>query len=145
MMTSRKLWYFQKSFRYCLNKGLLYCFQILEWYLIWGNKGVILFQTLDKYFREVWIKVLHCFKIRIKYFGKIIISFLASGDLSSADIHRRQFGPRSGPTECRSWSGSRLLDTLMVFLKEFFKKVNFEKKSADDRRKAWKITQHAKS
>ena len=32
----------------------------------------------------------------------------------------------------------------MVFLKDFFQKVNFEKKSADDE-KAWKITQYAMS
>ena len=92
-----------------------------------NKKDAILFQLLDRYFWEVWIKVFHCFKIRIKYVWKIIISFLASGNLSSADNHCKQFGPRSGPTECWSWSGSRLLDTLMVFLKEFFEKVNFDK------------------
>ena len=32
----------------------------------------------------------------------------------------KQFGPRSGPTNCWAWSGSKLFDTLMVFLKEFF-------------------------
>ena len=44
----------------------------------------------------------------------------------------KQFGPRSGPTELRSWSGSKPFDTLIEFLKEFFEKVNFEKKVADD-------------
>ena len=39
--------------------------------------------------------------------------------LSSADNFCKQFGPRSG---------SKLFDTPMVFLKEFFKKVDFEKK-----------------
>ena len=39
----------------------------------------------------------------------------------------KQFGPRSGPTNRRAWSGSKLFDILMVFLKEFFQKVNFEK------------------
>ena len=34
---------------------------------------------------------------------------------------------------------------LIVFKKEFFEKNNFEKKSAEDNKKAWKITQHAKS
>ena len=38
-----------------------------------------------------------------------------------------QTGPKSGPTFCRSWSGSKLFDHLIVFLKEFFEKVNFEK------------------
>ena len=45
---------------------------------------------------------------------------------SSADNLCKQFGPRSGPTECRSRSGPKQLDTLMVFLKVFFEKVNFE-------------------
>ena len=30
---------------------------------------------------------------------------------------------------CGAWSGSNLLDTQMVFLKEFFKKYDFEKKN----------------
>ena len=39
----------------------------------------------------------------------------------------------------------KLFDTLIVFLKVFFlKKVNFEKKSADNQ-KAYKISQHTKS
>ena len=54
-------------------------------------------------------------------------SFDASGDLSSSDNLCKQFGPRSGPTECRSLSGSKLFDTLIVFLKDFFEKVYFEK------------------
>ena len=45
----------------------------------------------------------------------------------SADNLCKQFGPRSGPTKCRAWSGSKLFNNLMVFLKEFFKKVDFEK------------------
>ena len=41
----------------------------------------------------------------------------------------KQFGPRSGPTDCWAWSGSKLFDSLMVFLKcFFFEKVDFEKK-----------------
>ena len=39
----------------------------------------------------------------------------------------KQFGPRSGPTKCRAWSGSKLFDMLTVFLKEFFEKVDFKK------------------
>ena len=39
-----------------------------------------------------------------------------------------QFGPRSGLTECQSWSGSKKFDTLIVFLKELFENVNFVKK-----------------
>ena len=46
---------------------------------------------------------------------------------SSADSICKQFGNRSGSTECRAWSGSKLFDTQMVFLKELFEKVDFEK------------------
>ena len=46
--------------------------------------------------------------------------------MSSADKLCKQFGPRPGP-ECWSCSGSKLFDTLIVFLKEFFEKVNFKK------------------
>ena len=38
-------------------------------------------------------------------------------EVSSADNVCKQFGPRSGPTKCRAWSGSRLFETLMVFQK----------------------------
>ena len=31
--------------------------------------------------------------------------------------------------KCRAWSESKLFDTMMVFLKEFFEKVDFEKKN----------------
>ena len=47
--------------------------------------------------------------------------------VSSADNLSKQSEPRSGPTKCRAWSVSKLFDTLMVFLKEFFEKVDFEK------------------
>ena len=47
--------------------------------------------------------------------------------VSSTDNICKQFGLRSGPTKCRAWSGSKLFDTLMVFLKEFFKKADSEK------------------
>ena len=67
--------------------------------------------------------------------------------VSSADSLGKQIGPRSGQTKRLAWSGSNLFDTQMVFLKEFFKNVDFDKnnnKTADDK-KAWKITQGAKS
>ena len=47
--------------------------------------------------------------------------------VSSDDNFCKQFGSRSGPTECRARSGSKLFDTLMVFLKEFLREVDFEK------------------
>ena len=47
----------------------------------------------------------------------------------------KQFGPRSGLTWCRAWSGSELFDSLMVFLKEFFEKVDFEKNQQTTKKK----------
>ena len=70
--------------------------------------------------------------------------FLLCLPVTSAVKLGKQFGPRSGPMNRRAWSGSKLFDILMVFLKEFFQKVNFETKSADDK-KARKITQYAMS
>ena len=51
----------------------------------------------------------------------------------SADNICKQFGPKLGLTKCQVWSVSNQFDTLMVFLKEFFEEINFEKKSADDK------------
>ena len=53
----------------------------------------------------------------------------------------RKFGHRSGPTRRRIWSSSKLFETLMVFLKEFFEKVGFEKNQHTT--KTCKIIQHA--
>ena len=53
--------------------------------------------------------------------------------VSSADNLYKQFGPRSGQTLRRALSGSKLLVTLIVFLKGFFEKADFEKKSADNK------------
>ena len=46
--------------------------------------------------------------------------------VSSVDNLCKHFGPWSGPTKCRACSGSKLLDTRMVFLNELFEKVDFE-------------------
>ena len=48
--------------------------------------------------------------------------------VSSADIYANSLKPD------QAWSGSKLFKTLMVFLKEFFKKVNLNKKSAGDKK-----------
>ena len=64
--------------------------------------------------------------------------------LLSADNLCKQFVPRSVPTERWSWSGYRPFDTLIVFLNDALKKVNFENKSADDN-KSIKIIQRAKN
>ena len=54
----------------------------------------------------------------------------------SADNFSKQFGPRSGLTYMhRAWSGYKLIDTLIIFLKEIFKKVYFDNKSADYKKK----------
>ena len=47
--------------------------------------------------------------------------------VSYVDNLCKQSGPRSGPTKSQAWSGSKLFDTLIVSLKEFFEKVDFEK------------------
>ena len=52
--------------------------------------------------------------------------------------------PRSGPTESRAWSGSKLFDTLLVFLKKFLEKVNFEKSQQTTKKHA-KIIYNAES
>ena len=52
--------------------------------------------------------------------------------MSSVDNLCKQFGPRSGPQISQAWSGSKLFNTMMVSLKELFKKDNFWKKSTDD-------------
>ena len=52
---------------------------------------------------------------------------LLAANLLSADNLDKQFGPRSGPTEGRAWYGSKLFDTRMLFLKEYFEKSSVEK------------------
>ena len=58
--------------------------------------------------------------------------------MSSADNLFKQSGPRPGQTG--HWAChlaiSKQFDTLIVFLKAFFEKFDFEKKSADDKKHA---------
>ena len=54
---------------------------------------------------------------------KFLNSFLVSCNVSSADNLCKQLGPRSGQTERRSLAGSKLFDTLMVFLKDFLNRL----------------------
>ena len=42
----------------------------------------------------------------------------------SADNLCKQFGPRSGPTKCWAWSGSKLFDSRMVMKNPAFKELN---------------------
>ena len=46
--------------------------------------------------------------------------------VTSADYICKQFGPRSGPTQCQAWSGSELFDTLMID-ERIIKKLIFKK------------------
>ena len=62
------------------------------------------------------------------YRGMLVLGLTLCLPVSSADSLGKQFGPRSDRMNCRAWSGSKLYDILMVFLKEFFQNVNFEKK-----------------
>ena len=62
--------------------------------------------------------------------------------LSSADDPCKQFGPRSGPKECRSRSDSKPLSSLVVFLNDLKKK---ERKSQETTTKAWTRIQHSTS
>ena len=48
--------------------------------------------------------------------------------VSSADNLCKQFWLRIRPDKHQAWSGSKLSKTLIVFLKEFFEMINFEKK-----------------
>ena len=50
----------------------------------------------------------------------------------------KQFGPRSVPTNHCTWSVSKLLDTMMVFLKDFVKTSKFWRK------KISRLQKHAK-
>ena len=46
---------------------------------------------------------------------------------SSTDNLCKQFGPRSGPTKCCVWSGSKLFDAVKVFLNLFLFKLILKK------------------
>ena len=47
--------------------------------------------------------------------------------VSSATNFCKQFGPQSGLTKCWAQLGDNLYNTQMVFLKECFEEVDFEK------------------
>ena len=68
-----------------------------------------------------------CLKV---HFHMSLNSFIASSDFCPLLIYIlcKQFGPRSGLTECRSRSESNSFDALIEILKELFEKVRFGKK-----------------
>ena len=63
----------------------------------------------------------------------------------TADNFCKQFGPSSGLPEHRTWSESKLFDTLVVFLKEFFEKKNDFEKNQQTTKKVQKFSQGTKS
>ena len=65
-------------------------------------------------------------KVIVHYSVSLVLTLCQHLVSSSVNICK-QFGPRSGSTLCRAWSGSILFDTLMLFQKEFFEKNNSEK------------------
>ena len=76
-----------------------------------------------------WLTIKQTFSCRLTLFPQN--DFLTLCILvSSADNLCKQFGSKSGPTICRVWSGSQLFDTLIMFLKEFFKKVNIRQQKS---------------
>ena len=110
----------------------------------------------DLVFRKLWT-ILLVWEIRgphhadhvIGHLGIDFVEFLSQKGLYSfllegwsADKLCKYIGPRSGLAS-HSWSGSHLFDTQMVFLKEFFKKVDFVKISKLT--KTGKISQGTKS
>ena len=75
--------------------------------------GYILLQTIN----SVWVRImLNIFSLKLA---------------SAVDkvYQRKSFsiGPRSGTTKHQAWSGSKLLDTQLIFLKDVFRKTDFEK------------------
>ena len=60
-----------------------------------------------------------------KIYKKEIYSFYLL--VLSADNFCKHFRPRSGLMEGQAWSVSKLFDTLVIFLKEFFQKSSFWK------------------
>ena len=58
-------------------------------------------------------------------------------------LEEEEEGPNQDPQNVDADGDPNHL-TLIVFLKKFLKKVNFDKESADDNKSIKKITQHAK-
>ena len=94
---------------------------------IWLIEGEQLSVTDEKMCSEYWLTA-KVKPTKEKFVEKKQIFVLTLClPVTSADNFGKQFGPRSGPTNRRAWSGSKLFAILMVFLKEFFQKINFEK------------------
>ena len=71
---------------------------------------------------------------KITQHAKSLVTLPTSG---AADNFCKQFGPRSGPTQCGAWSGSKLFDTDGIPERsEVSEKVHFEKKNIRQEKKA---------
>ena len=90
------------------------------------NVGIRKTMSIEAYLRTMWTHIIAsiCVQVSLTTCSLTFILYLL---MSSADNLSKQFRPRSGLTKCRARSGSKLFDTLMVFLKEFFEKIDFEK------------------
>ena len=66
---------------------------------------------------------------RTKYICVLILCSRLVPSRRQSVILCKPFVTRPGPTKRRAWSGSKLLDTLIVFLEELIEKVDFEKEN----------------
>ena len=93
--------------------------------------GPKLFETLMVFLKDFWKKMILKKNQQTTFVEMFIPGVQYWQDqwhlLSSAVNLCKQFGTRSGLMECQAWSGSKLFDTLMTFLKEFLKKSWFWK------------------
>ena len=84
-----------------ISKKAMKVYQDLE---LWSSvDDGTTYTTSKAYMLHVFSIVRHCVERQL--------------NLSSAYNLCKLSGPRSGLTECRSWSGSKLFDTMIVFLK----------------------------
>ena len=91
------------------------------------SKGKILVFLLFINENMLWVRIRNA-SIKSVETNMCYNSFLASGDFYRLLItFANNFDPDQARKKCRAWSGSKLFDTLMVFLKEFFEKVNLKK------------------
>ena len=63
-----------------------------------------------------WLK-----QLTIKVLIGLKVSPVSTLLMPSADRLCKQFEPRSGPTKCWAWSGSKRFDTVMAFMSNFLK------------------------
>ena len=111
----------------------------------WEIRKLIFWYALDITKGMIFLSESVCLNIYFFFFCPHWASFLKLFSHFSGHFYHPliTFANSLDPT-CRAWSGSKLFDNLMVFPKDFFENINFEKKLADNKA-ACKVTQHAKS